>query len=345
MGEAVGAAAAMAIRKRAAPRKIAGGPLATELQQDLLRADHYIIGVRGRDEGEIGHEARVTASSTAETGLGPPSSFRPLDRDTILMFPTADDRLDTVRIHVRTKRPVRIEYVLYQADPSGNFIPGVVRRRGAVRLKGAFRGPVEIPFQIPVLRGFHWLELKACPGVVVGVTGERRPGISTHRRGSQGGSNWWNDFSPWGHPIGENMAFALVPRHDAYAPVSVVNGYSRPFHSPNIWVSAQGLPQWLYLKWDRPRNISLVQLRFDTDLDQGYSNLWAKYGANTVPSCVRDYRISALVGRRVKPLETVRGNYQRLRECHARVKTTALRIEILATNGDPRAKIYEVRVY
>jgi len=61
---------------------------------------------------------------------------------------------------------------------------------------------------------------------------------------------------------------------------------------------------------------------------------------------VRDYRIHYVQDGVVRPLVEVAGNYQRVnRHAFDPIPASAVRIHITATNGDPIARIYEVRVY
>ena len=347
MGEAVGAAAALALRERTAPRAIATGPLAHELQQDLLRADHYIVGVRNEDPRDLARAARVTASSCACAELGPASSWWQAKKDLALMFPVAGAFLGSVKMDAYILKPGRVGYALYGPDPKGDFLPGPLIKEGHVSTGRRGRGWLNLPLSLAVRPGFYWLEVRKNSVVKLGMTREQRPGIITSVRGLQKGAdyNWVNRYSPW-WPIKENPSFSVTPRQESYRPESVVNGFSRPFRNPNVWISEKGLPQWLRLEWDKPRKISLVQVRFDTDLDGRYANLRAEYKNNVHPQCVRDYRIWAVsAGGKKKLLVAVRGNYQRVREHPVRATVKALRLEILATNGARRAGIYEVRVY
>lgn len=60
-------------------------------------------------------------------------------------------------------------------------------------------------------------------------------------------------------------------------------------------------------------------------------------GLFRAPECVRDYTIEAFVAGDWRELLSVEGNYHRLRE-H--------RVEpITATNGDPSARVYALRLY
>jgi hypothetical protein len=66
------------------------------------------------------------------------------------------------------------------------------------------------------------------------------------------------------------------------------------------------------------------------------------------PETVRDYTLSGRSGPDAEWRELVRvtGNHQRLvRHRFAPVQLQALRLHILATHGDPIARVYEVRVY
>ena len=128
-----------------------------------------------------------------------------------------------------------------------------------------------------------------------------------------------------------------------YAPEFVINGVARIVgKDTNMWASSPtaGLPQWLELRWDKPVRCNTVMLTFDTDLNLPF------HTEPLPPECVRDYRIERWSDGGWKPLATVRGNFQR-RRVHrfAPVTTDRIRIVVTATNGDPMARIFEVRVY
>ena len=111
--------------------------------------------------------------------------------------------------------------------------------------------------------------------------------------------------------------------------------------SPNLWISdpAQGLPQTLTLTCREPLTCSSVELVFDTNLDKK-----SPYGA--APECVKDYRIEALRGNAWFTVAEVSGNYQRVRRhSFASEKISAFRLTVLATNGDPSARLYNFRVF
>jgi hypothetical protein len=126
----------------------------------------------------------------------------------------------------------------------------------------------------------------------------------------------------------------------------VLSGFTRPFHSTNLWCSdsRQPLPQWLQLEWAELKPVQTVELTFPGHLLRE----WNAYGPlYRDAQCPRDYRIEMWVDAEWKTVHQVTNNYQR--HCRHRlttvILTTKLRVVITATNGDPSAAIYEVRCY
>jgi hypothetical protein len=61
---------------------------------------------------------------------------------------------------------------------------------------------------------------------------------------------------------------------------------------------------------------------------------------------VKDYDVEAKVGGSWKTIASARDNYMRRREHRFdRVEADALRLKVLATNGAPSARVFEIRVY
>lgn len=66
-GQAVGTAAAMAVKYNCLPKEV-GEYHITELQQKLLKEDCFIPGFKNQDEKDLARKAKVTASSQTEDG-------------------------------------------------------------------------------------------------------------------------------------------------------------------------------------------------------------------------------------------------------------------------------------
>lgn len=136
----------------------------------------------------------------------------------------------------------------------------------------------------------------------------------------------------------------------------VINGIARSVDASwgpwaeadgNCWESTE-LPAWIELTWPQPQELGEVHLTFCTGMQRELTLTPCDYLANKMvrgpqPETVKDYNLW-VDGKKV--LE-VRGNYQR--KCkHLLPKGTEgtrLRLEILATNGLPIARVFEVRAY
>ena len=118
---------------------------------------------------------------------------------------------------------------------------------------------------------------------------------------------------------------------------AVVNGIARGTEKgPNQWRSdpVQPMPQWIELNLGDTKSVGLVQIAFDTALGRNW-------GTEPHPETVRDYAVLADGNEVAK----VSGNNQRFRRHRLEgVKARRVRIRVDATNGDPCARIFEVRV-
>lgn len=136
--------------------------------------------------------------------------------------------------------------------------------------------------------------------------------------------------------------------------INVINGVRRGVgdHS-NRWISdpRKGLPQWIELRFHEPVRIREVHLVFDTGLHRPLTLTHSdSYNARMIrgaqPETVRDYDLQVIHGTSTKTVATVRGNYQRLRRHRfAPHSATALKLVVHATNGDPSARLFEIRAY
>ncbi|MEA3400191.1 MAG: FAD-dependent oxidoreductase [Armatimonadota bacterium] len=137
-------------------------------------------------------------------------------------------------------------------------------------------------------------------------------------------------------------------------PTKIVSGITRHRHGDeHQWTSAPGrdLPEHVELRWDAPRELSQVQITFDSGFERPLTLTHSDAFNERIirgpqPECVRDYRLEVERHEGWVPVAHVSGNYQRRRvhdfEC---VMASAVRITCEATNGDDQARIFELRAY
>ncbi len=145
--------------------------------------------------------------------------------------------------------------------------------------------------------------------------------------------------------------------HDLSRPENVINGFVRELGNGwnNRWGAEMTLEgAWLQLAWDRPQQLSRIEITFDTAFHRELT-LSAQDSVNRgiirgpQPETVRDYEVLWLPeagGGQLQSLLKVQGNYQRVnRHVFSPIVTRMLRFLFTATNGDALARVYEIRCY
>ena len=149
------------------------------------------------------------------------------------------------------------------------------------------------------------------------------------------------------------LCHRIEPHSLPYQGTNTTNGVSRADNWPNLWISDpnQQLPQSLDLTWDTPQSIQEIYLTFDTDLDApdrcyGWPREEHRF-VFPVPQCVKNYRVMGRIAETWIELLHIEDNFNRRRihKLDSPIHLTALRVEVLATQGDQSARIYEIRVY
>lgn len=344
VGQAVGVAASLCRRHRATPRQVAVRH-ARECQQLILRQDGHIPGVVNADPRDLARGTRATASS--EAVLAFPEGMERLELKLPLaqLFPVSADRIDHMELLLESARPapVDLRLGLRPAAHVWDFRATADLAEARVQVPPHHRGWTAFPLNTRVEPGkLYYVYLEAQPGVFwqmfketdgqptrcqVGTTSADRPG-STRWRPLTGGRSLGLRASPSSHP---------------YAAANVIRGASRPDMWTNIWVSdpARGLPAWLELQWPATQSLNLVQVTFDTDANRRVTLPLFRY-----PECVKDYRLEGWIAGGWRTLAAISDNYVRQRvHRFDTVHTDRLRLTVLATNGAPSARVYEVRAY
>ncbi len=142
-------------------------------------------------------------------------------------------------------------------------------------------------------------------------------------------------------------------------PANVINGFVRdlPGKWENRWGAKLGPDgAWVQLEWEQARTIRQIQLTFDTGFHREltHSQQNSKYQGDRAilwgaqPETVRDYELLYRPPGRNdwQSIGRFTGNYQRLRRhVFAPFQAIALRLKITGTQGEPTARVYEIRCY
>jgi len=340
LGQAAGTAAVFCVRKKATPRAVAKKHIAA-LQQQLLKDDCYIPGVRNADRGDLalGAGAAVTATSEAELSLEPVADDADMWLDRAQIVPVSERRIDTVSLLLRWRGEsdleLAVELVRVADVWAFNDEPLGPPRAATATICAGHEGWVDFAFDADVEPGLYCLRVPARERLAW-ARSTAMPGVAAACKRTH-----WRRYAP------EKAvnAMRLTPASCPFAAESVANGVSRTDTWPNLWVSRPlgGDPQAIVLDLGAEQTFDTVTLTFDTMLHLDHR---AFPPFHRIAQCVRDYAVQIERNGGWETLVEVGGNYQR-RRVH-RVEAIAarrLRIEVRDTNGEPTARIYEVRVY
>lgn len=362
MGQAVGTTVAIA-KKHACSIRDARNMHVTEIQQQLLEDDCFLPHVERDRSTDLATHAHISASSEDHfTGIeakepsirngrkvwGNPDAWyaKTLMSQRGVSLPTGGEAMNTLTVLLRneSEKEHTVAASLFILDHIWDYR---VRPDQVIAEQELIVPPGEHWIEWPcalrpeVLPGpGRYLRLDLAPNEHIGwvPSGETRaPGVSAMF--AMNGERM-RRFVEGGYP-----SVRVSPAQSAYGAANVASGRSRPYEGTNQWKSdpQQKLPQWLALEWDTAKTIREVHLTFPTQL---LSEVHAYPPFYRDPQAAKDYAIEVWLDEAWYPILTVKGNYQRIRQhrFEKAVSTPKLRIMISATNGDPSAAVYEVRV-
>ncbi len=340
IGQAAGTAAAWCARHDVLPAEI-DDP--TPIQQRLMRDDCWLPGLAGDDLARDSRGTVATASSVAAASVPPGEGGHSLSTEPAALVPVTSGRVDRALIYLsnpgdacEAQLAVRRADNIWDLDALESE-PLMV----AVAQVPAGEGWVGIEIAAELEPGLYWLSVTG-PESVIWRWGARDPiGLVAAFRHASG--TFW--FGPGSWSVWHNLAITVEPESRPYTPAQAINGVPRPYADVNAWVSDpdRPLPAWLEIELAEPTVFDTISLVFDSGL---HRINYVTPGLFRAPECVRDYTVEAETGGHWRELLSVTGNYQRLREHRVdEVTATRVRLTVSATNGDPSARVYGLRLY
>jgi hypothetical protein len=363
MGQAIGTAAAVAIKLNLAPAATASGEAVNRVQQRLLSDGCFLPNAENESVDDVARMARVSASSSGRlTGAGPETcgahaglaiwkdqpqyNIERLEKRKGQMFAVGHEGLSSVSAFLRNRSAAtqRIEARLYAVTDIWDYRtePGEPLAKTVLEVPASFEGWANWKLDglpsLPSAGSYLRLDLLENANLDWRIAGCVVPGcVGVYEIGHGRMRRFGN---------GQTLSFQLDPPQSAYRAASVITGVTRPHRNVNLWRSDPmlPLPQSLLLEWDTPRVIREIHLTFPGHLLREY-HAYASFYRD--PQCPADYDVSARVDGTWQEVARVTGNHQRRRvhSVSSTAATDAIRVTIHATNGDPSAAIYEVRCY
>lgn len=363
MGEAVGIAAAVALDKGVGIKNVPKN-YASEVQQRLLRGGCFLPNFKNEDRRDLALKAKVTASTTDKLfGAGPESKGvhhglsiwkdQPQYHNEVLetikgqIIAVDGSKIETLSVCLTNKssEPQEVEAFVHAIDHLWDYRVKAGQPLAKTVLKVPVGEKVWVDWEIRLSpeNGFApnqyiridlgvntMVEWKEAGCIIPGHTAMYQIGANKMRR-------YYN---------GNTLSFKISPEQDCFPASNVINGVARPHQYTNVWMSDANLPldQWIKLSWEQPQEVNRVELTFPGHLLREY-HAYAPFYRD--PQCPKDYEIWGLENDHWLKIESIEDNYQRQRkhELPKAFSINELKIVVKATNGDPRASIYEIRIY
>ncbi len=375
IGQAAGTAAKFCIDHNYRPRDLVKQHL-KELQQDLLRDDQFLLGIKNEDPKDLARRAIITATSEHPCEFGNPDKFIHLD------FPMAQrfywpphDRLvppPSFQVYLKNETSQEVSFTggvrqdqdrfEFQATEDLTTLTGKVAPSSEGWVEAVPKEPGDF-----ISGGNFWIYLNPAEGLSWGQNQIHWPGFRMGYFLEE--DNKWRVVRPTGHQfydqvigIRGHFCFKVIPALSPFPASAINNGEPRPFLAPNLWVSApvSGKKKTpgveVYVDFQNEETIQELWFTFDTDLDLSFPHRnpgWMKARdwpiGGKAPPCIKDLDAFAedpKTHKRTKIAE-LRENYQRRVKLKLPQPVQARRIVLvpLANWGCPTFRLYELRIY
>ncbi len=361
IGDAAGTGAALRVKKGISPRTLSLDH-AADLRQTLLRQDASIIGVANDDSKDLARTAAVDASSACERiELPSASEAYPLNESIGILYPV-NPLLDRIELLLDASQHAQLDVELWSTGKKENYVPADRISSVSVSVPACAGQWVEVPLGYKpdepqnvfvIVRENPHIRLYLSDEPLFGVLGFERRKDEREGDETQSDLDYGNQVVKWRMQGVHRKPFCMRvhPQTLAYSPGQVLNGYSRPYGGPNVWLSERmrpGAEEWIRLKWSSPVSFSEIHLTFNDDVNEDLINLHHhRTPFEIIPELVRDYRLEIRTENGWTPILLEKGNRKRKRvhRLQSAVKTDQLRLVIEAANGSSRASVAEFRIY
>lgn len=305
--QAVGMAAALAVRNGWLPRDLADPQRIQLLQRELNRRGQSIPLIPHRDPGNLMNDARIEADSEWRlTEIPFDGPWIPLYFSAAQLLPLEPDTPYRFQLSVRAKVPTRLQVELRTSSKVQNYTPDATLETQLIEL-AAGEQEITLSFQAVLKnRQYGFLSFLANPDVEIRGSEWRFSGIlSLFKKTNKAVSNYGKQepppelgidafefWTPYRRPEGHNLALRVEPAIRCFGPENLTNGRVRPEITPNVFVADPHAETCtLDIYWPTRRTIREIVLFFDTDYDHPMESTLLGHPEFRIPFCVREYEI------------------------------------------------------
>ncbi len=357
IGEAVGLAAAMCVEDKIIPRDLYMKHI-KKLQQILLRQDGSIIGIKNEDMKDKARSAAIMASTLLKKieVVNSNDEYR-LTTDIGILFPI-ENRVEDVEILISSLEQTTLEVELWDTGRAENYIPKNLLKKKKVQVEKGRNQWVKSDFVLEseVARNL-FLVVKANDKVTIHLSYEQLTGVLSFTKKAIENTNLddyigINPIVEWSmkEMARKEFCFRIHGETNAYSPSKIIDGYSRPYGGPHMWISEdiKDTDEWIQLEWENDIEINEIHITFNDDVNEDLINLHHHYtDFSVMPELVKDYKVSIWKDNKWEVIASKKNNRKRkeIFKNIGKILANKIRVTIESTNGCRKAEIIEVRVY
>ncbi|WP_017259937.1 FAD-dependent oxidoreductase [Pedobacter arcticus] len=359
IGQSIGMAAYVAKENNLEPRDLLEKKFLRTLQDELLKSGQHIPGFELKEDSDLVQTAKIEVSSEYELSELSSDFAKPLDLSVAQMLPLIEGKVPQIVFHAESDTNTVLEVELRISNKTGNYTPDISLEKQTLAIN-AGRNCLSLSFSAEIKeKAYAFVIFHKNPALKLHLSNQRITGVlSVFNSVNKAVSNFGKQtppedigmetfefWCPQRRPEGHNIAMKLEPAIKRFGKENLRTGVYRPTTAPNAWVAAfeDKKPQ-LKMSWDKPKEISKIDLFFDTDYDHPMESVLMGHPEDAMPFCVRNYEIKDDKGKIIYKKE---GNYQ-TRDTIAfsePITTNQLTISLEHPSENVPAALFSIRCY
>jgi len=360
IGSAVGYCASWCLRKKRLPHTISKPGHIESFQKELQRTNHQVHRIPLADEANLVKSGHIHASTTwNEKDLFQlnQSSGRPTQK-CLVQFPVNTNQIDKVQVLIEAQPDQNFDLRLLAGSQKNCHIPGACLEVATSVAQKPGKQWLEFDLRTTISnQGWHFLEIQSEEEFRL-IEGEHAPvgHISLYPNESIPGMQTTNPYCEYAVPANYSPTphrcaiIQTYPAQKSYEVVQLKSDYTRPSHSPELWISQPtnfAYPEFIEVNWPEAINVSRIDLFFDPSF--GYDSPPSPEVPTLVTpiSLVKSYNIYSTSSKGKSVLiEKITHNCMSHRIHHLELTDIqSIEVEIIETHGLNRAQVFRLAVY
>ena len=306
--QAVGMAAALAIKNDWVPTDLLESRRIKILQQELLRTGQYIPHLAYQNQQDLLKEP-CTILATDHLVLSElpfDGEWLPLEYSSAQLLPLGKGPVPKFEIALNALEDTEFIVSLRKSSKSFNYTPDVILSTKNYKIK---KGEQKLPLHFDTSMEedcYTFLCFHNNPSISIQTSKARVTGIvSVFNKQNKAVSNFgrqdpdpglgFESFEFWipaRRPQGYNFAMKIDPGLDCFDESQLTNGFHRPYLRPNAWVAGLGSQtSEIIIRWNSPQQIGTIILSFDPDWDHPMESSLLGHNENVMPFVINNYQI------------------------------------------------------